>query len=119
MEVLAQIEEGIAAKTLQQFQRFFELTADEMAFLLVMSRKGYYNLLERDKLNKQQSERFLAVQAVYEQAMDTLENLDNIRKWMHTHHAYLGRIPFDILDTFIGCDEVRSELIRLDHGITS
>ena len=119
MEVLTRIEEGINAETVQQFQQHFHLTVDDMAFLLVISRKGYYNLLERHKLNKQQSERFLAIKAVYEQAEETLENIANINKWMHTYHAYLERVPFAILDTYIGCSEVKSELIRLDHGVSS
>ena len=119
METLLQIEQGVYSESVQQFQKYFHLTAEDMALLLVLSRKGYYNLLERSKLNKQQSERFLSVKAVYEQALDTLENVDNVKKWMHTYHAYLKRTPFDILDTFIGCEEIRNELVRLEHGIVS
>lgn len=119
MEVLSQIEEGIKVEAIQHFQQQFHLTVDDMAFLLVVSRKGYYNLLKQKKLNKQKSERFLMVTAVYEQAETTLESIANIDKWMHTYHAYLERIPFTILDTYVGCNEVRSELIRLDHGVVS
>lgn len=36
---------------------------------------------------------------------------------MHTYHAYLKRIPFEVLDTYAGCAAVKAELIRLDHGI--
>ena len=36
---------------------------------------------------------------------------------MHTYHGYLKRIPFEVLDTYAGCTEVKAELIRLDHGI--
>lgn len=117
MTILIHIEEGISTKELHQFQRDFKLTANDMAFLMVVSRKGYYNLLAQKKLNRQQSERFLAIKEVYEQALETLEKVDNIHKWMHTYHAYLKRIPFEVLDTYAGCTAVKAELIRLDHGI--
>lgn len=119
MQILAQIEEGVDIEAVQQFQQRFRLTVEDMAFLLVISRKSYYNLLERERLDKQQSERFLAVKSVYEQAEETLESIDNIDQWMHSYHPYLERIPFAILDTYAGCSEVKSELIRLDHGVAS
>ncbi len=117
MDILTLIEAGISSQQVKDFQQKFALTAQDMAFLMAMSRKGYYNLLEQDKLGRQQTERFLFVQQVYEQALETLESVDNIHKWMHTYHAYLQRIPFDILDTFAGCTEVKAELIRLEHGV--
>ncbi len=82
-----------------------------------MSRKGYSNLLAQKKLNRQQSERFLAIKEVYEQTLETLERVENIHKWMHTYHAYLNRILLEVLDTYAGCAEVKAELIRLYHGI--
>ena len=117
MTLLTQIEEGISAQRVKEFQQRFQLTVQDMAFLMALSRKGYYNLLDHEKLSRQQSERFLNVQQVYEQALESLETLENIHQWMHTFHGYLERIPFKILDTFTGCTEVKAELIRLEHGV--
>lgn len=117
MNLLTYIEEGTDTQEVKQFQQQFQLTARDMAFLMVLSRKGYYNLLEQKKLNRQQTERFLSIRQVYEQALETLETLENIHKWMHTYHGYLKHIPFSILDTYIGCTEVKAELVRLDHGV--
>jgi uncharacterized protein (DUF2384 family) len=117
MTFLSHIEEGVTTNELRKFQQKFKLPTTDMSFLMVLSRKGYYNLLTQKKLNRQQTERFLAIKEVYEQALETLENVENIHKWMHTYHAYLKRIPFEVLDTYAGCAEVKAELIRLDHGI--
>ncbi len=117
MTVLSYIEEGIEVDALRQFQKKYKLTATDMAFLMVVSRKGYYNLLTQKKLNRQQTERFFAIKSVYEQALETLENIENIHKWMHTYHAYLKRVPFEVLDTYVGCAEVKAELIRLEYGV--
>lgn len=117
MDILTHIEEGVSAQVVKQFQQQFQLTAQDMAFLMVLSRKGYYNLLTQKKLNRQQTERFLSIRQVYEQALETLETLENIHKWMHTDHGYLKHVPFSILDTFTGCAEVKAELVRIDHGV--
>lgn len=117
MTLLTQIEEGVSARQVKDFQQKFQLTVQDMAFLMALSRKGYYNLLEHEKLSRQQSERFLNVQQVYEQALESLESIENIYQWMHTFHGYLERVPFEILDTFTGCAEVKAELIRLEHGV--
>jgi len=117
MDILSHIEKGIKASSVKNFQDKFELTAQDMAFLMTMSRKGYYNLLEQERLGRQQSERFLNVQQVYKQALEALETLDNIHKWMHTFHGYIERVPFEILDTYAGCAEVKAALIRLEHGV--
>ena len=119
MAILSHIEAGITTDEVRQFQQDFRLTATDMSFLMVMSRKGYYNLLAQKKLNRQQTERFLAISEVYAQALETLEKVENIHKWMITNHAYLKRIPFEVMDTYAGCAAVKAELIRLDHGITS
>ncbi len=115
--MLTHIEEGVSRQQLREFQQKFNLAAKDMAFLMAMSRKGYYNVLAQDKLNRQQTERFLSIRQVYEQALESLETVENIHKWMHTYHGYLKRLPFDILDTFAGCHEVRAELVRLEHGV--
>lgn len=117
MDILTHIEAGVTGEQLRQFQQKFALTAQDMSFLMTLSRKGYYNLLQLEKLGRQQTERFLMVEQVYEQALETLESVDNVHKWMHTYHGYLKRVPFEILDTFAGCAEVKAELIRLDHGV--
>jgi uncharacterized protein (DUF2384 family) len=117
MDILTHIEAGISSQQVRDFQQKFDLTAQDMAFLMALSRKGYYNLLEQNKLGRQQTERFLTVEQVYEQALETLESVDNVHKWMHTFHGYLNRVPFEILDTFAGCAEVKAELIRLEHGV--
>jgi uncharacterized protein (DUF2384 family) len=117
MTILSHIEEGVTTNELRQFQQDFKLPATDMSFLMVISRKGYYNLLTQKKLNRQQTERFLAIREVYEQALETLEKVENIHKWMHTYHAYLKRTPFEVMDTYAGCAAVKAELIRLDHGI--
>jgi putative toxin-antitoxin system antitoxin component (TIGR02293 family) len=119
MNILRQIEAGVSSEQVRDFQQKFSLPAQDMAFLMTLSRKGYYNLLEQEKLGRHQTERFLRIQQVYEQALETLESVENIHRWMHTYHAYLQRVPYEVLDTFAGCREVEAELIRLDHGVLS
>ncbi len=117
MDLLSNIDAGVSSQQVRDFQQRFNLKAQDMAFLMALSRKGYYNLLDQHKLGRQMTERFLTVEQVFEQALEALESVDNIHKWMHTFHGYLNRVPFEILDTFTGCAEVKAELIRLEHGV--
>lgn len=117
LHTLNNIEAGVSPTEVKEFQQQFELTAGQMAFLMNISRKGYYNMLTAEKLSRQQSERFLTIRQVYQQALDTLETVENIHKWMNAYHGYLERVPFEILDTYAGCYAVGAELLRFEHGI--
>jgi putative toxin-antitoxin system antitoxin component (TIGR02293 family) len=121
MDLLSRLEAGVYTKEVRAFQQEYTLTHKQMAYLLTMSEKGYYNLLNKDSLlSKNQSGQFLKVAEVFKEGEEALMSKEAFLEWLQQPHWYFKhRKPFDLLDTPIGADAVIDELGRAKYGMLS
>ncbi len=113
-------ERGIAVATLKAFMSEFRLTQKQMALLLGISDKTLFNLLKNDRMDLAASDRFLLVQAVFQEGIEALMSKNTFQQWLHKPHRYFeGKAPIAIMTTINGLEAVREELIRTKYGILS
>ncbi len=120
-DLLSKIEQGVDIQELKMFQAQYTLTYKQMAHLLAISEKSYYNLLKKEaRLNAHQSGQFLKVVQVFAEGEEALMSREAFLEWMEQPHWYFDqRKPFDLLDNSIGADAVIAELIRTKYGVLS
>jgi putative toxin-antitoxin system antitoxin component (TIGR02293 family) len=121
MNLLEKVEAGVSTSEMSAFQRKYMLTHKQMAYLLAISEKGYYNLLNKDSLlSKNQSGQFLKVVEVFKEGEEALMSKEAFLEWLQQPHWYFKhRKPFDLLDTPIGADAIIEELGRAKYGMLS
>lgn len=72
---------------------------------------------EHRKLNPQDSEKVLKIQALFARGTEVFGSLDAFRRWMDKPAFGLGnQVPFSLLHTSGGIDLIMDELIRIDYG---
>lgn len=121
MDLLSRLEAGVPTAEVRAFQQKYRLTHQQMACLLAMSEKGYYNLLNKDSaVSKTQSGQFLKVAEVFIEGEEALMSKEAFLEWLQQPHWYFKhKKPFDLLDTPIGADAVIEELGRTKYGMLS
>lgn len=122
IDLLAKVEEGVAVEEVRAFQQQYNLTNKQMSFLLAVSTKGYYNLVDpaKNRLDKKLSGQFLKVKEVFREGEEALLSKEALLDWMQQPHWYFShRKPFDLLDNPIGADAVMDELSRTKYGMLS
>ena len=121
MNLLEKVETGVSAAEMLAFQQKYGLTHKQMAYLMAVSEKGYYNLLNKNSsLSKYQSGQFLKVAEVFREGEEALMSKEAFLEWLQQPHWYLNhKKPFDLLDTPIGADAVIEELGRAKYGMLS
>ncbi len=121
MNLLEKVEAGVPVSEMLTFQQKYGLTHKQMAYLLAVSEKGYYNLLNKDgSLSKYQSGQFLKVAEVFREGEEALMSKEAFLEWLQQPHWYFKhKKPFDLLDTPIGADAVIEELGRAKYGMLS
>jgi len=72
---------------------------------------------EQRKLNPQDSEKVLKIQALFGRGADVFGSAEAFRRWMDKPAFGLGgQVPFVLLHTSGGIDLIMDELIRIDYG---
>lgn len=113
-----QSEKGVSSNVIKEFEETYQISKKQMASLIGVSEKTYYNLMSENKLDKSRSDRFLQVQKVFEEGRYTLMSENNFKEWLHTPQVvFNNHKPFEMLQTFSGLEAVYEELFRIKHGI--
>lgn len=111
---------GIPTKAVNKFIDRFKLTKNDFSSLLGITERTLYTQLKKDKLDEKTSDRFLLINAVFEEGVDALMSDAAFIEWIHTPHSNFDEeTPFSLLTTINGAEAVREELIRTKYGILS
>jgi len=96
----------------------YGLTKQQMAGLLGISEKTFYNMMKADTLDAQQSDRFIFINNILQEGRYTFGSTSNFRDWLHTEQPTLGgQAPIDMMASLNGAQEVLSAIVRIRHGI--
>ena len=113
-------EEGLQTNMVREFEVAYGISKHEMADLMGISEKTYYNLLLKDKLDRERSDRFLFIEKIFEEGEETFVSKQNFNSWLRQPHPSLeNQKPIDLLDSLNGAQAVHAEIIRTRHNVLS
>lgn len=119
-EKIALIKEGVSKKDLEQFKKTAALDYDQLAKALSVTRATLINKKGKEKFGAALSERLVAIADIYSYGYEVFEEEAKFNHWiLHLNRALGGVVPFDLLDTQYGREEVRIIIGRIDYGIYS
>lgn len=112
------IEEGIQVSVVEDFQATYHVPNRQMALLLGVAEKTYYNVMNQSKLDFDRSDRFLFVKKIFEQGKEALMSEDALMEWLNHPQSFCeGRKPVDLLKSINGAQEVYDQLGRIKYGV--
>ncbi len=108
---ISQVKEAAAA---------YNLAREEMAGILGVSEKTYYNMMQKPQLDTDKSDRFHFIQQILKSGAEALGSKASLSKWLKTPQPMLdGYIPLDMMRSITGANRVLQILGRIKHGITA
>ena len=113
------IEESTPA-AVKEAAAAYGMTRDEMAGVLGISEKTYYNMMQKSTLDQERSDRFSFIQQILTSGEEAFGSKNNFSQWLKTPQSPLdGYIPLDMMSTITGANRVLQILGRIKHGITA
>jgi len=111
-------EEGLTSNELNDFEVEYKVSKRQMANLLGVSEKTYYNILSDKSIDSSRSDRFLQVHKVFTEGKEVFMSENNFMDWLQSPQSTFGdRKPMNMLQSITGLEAVYSELIRIKHGV--
>ncbi|MBN1619250.1 DUF2384 domain-containing protein [candidate division WOR-3 bacterium] len=119
--LLKNIEGGIPYSAFNRFQKYFEMTAGELAELLQISVRTLQRRKTAGKFEPKESDRLVRLSRVFWKALELFEgDFDGAKKWLSEKQAGLGNLrPIDFIKSETGAKEVENLIGRLEHGVFS
>lgn len=113
-------EEGIFTSQVREAQVSYGISRQDMAGLLGVSEKTFYNLMGLTKLDADRSDRFLFIEKIFEAGEIALASRENLKSWLNLPHSNLsGKKPIELMETLTGAEAVYAEIIRTQHNVLS
>ena len=117
-EKMYNFDEDLSPQVLNDFQESYGVTNNDMAVLMSVSEKTYYNIKQKEKLSPVNSDRLLTIQRIYKEGKEVFMSEDSFNDWLDTPQTAFGNIkPKKMLSTITGMFDVMNQLGRIKHGI--
>lgn len=114
------IKAGITKKDLEQFKKTAGLDYDQLAKALSVTRVTLINKKGKERFGVALSERIIAIADIYAYGYDVFGEEAIFNRWiLKPNRALGGVVPFDLLDTQYGREEVTTIVGRIDYGLFS
>lgn len=112
------IRQGLPKKVMDHLLTKLDISEDEMASILHVSKRTLQRRSSQESLNEEQSERLIELAKLYSKGEEVIGDLEKFKEWMNSKTTALGnKRPKDFLDTSIGINILLDELGRIQHGI--
>jgi putative toxin-antitoxin system antitoxin component (TIGR02293 family) len=113
-------KQGISKVSFENFKERAELDYNQFAKLLCVARNTLINKKGLETFDITISEKLIALAEVYTHGYDVFGSEPTFHKWLnHPNRALGGVIPFSLLDTQYGRQEVHTILGRIEWGVFS
>jgi putative toxin-antitoxin system antitoxin component (TIGR02293 family) len=117
-ETIEAIREGLPAESLNWLKERLDLTAEELAGLVHVSRRTMSRRKKEGRLKPDESERVLRLIRLYERAAEVLGGPEEATEWLREKNFALGEeTPLEFADTEPGARRVERLLGQIEHGI--
>lgn len=118
MEYKDRNDDPLSASMVNEAAVEYGMTKQEMATLLGVSEKTYYNLMKSPTLDAHQGDRFSYMHSILEEGKHTFNGLSNFKDWLHTEQStFGGATPLQKMSSLVGAQEVLAEMTKIKHGI--
>lgn len=112
------IRQGFQVQSALRVARFYEASDKELSVMLGTSERTLSRRKRGSALPPGESDRLYRLARVAARAQEVFESDETARRWLRRPNRALGgAIPFDLLDTEPGAQQVLEALDRIDHGI--
>jgi putative toxin-antitoxin system antitoxin component (TIGR02293 family) len=115
------IREGFAPRSIAALQQFLEVSQDELAGALGVTRQTLIRNKKKGKLlSPRLSDQVHRVARITRHALQVFEDQESAVGWLKDENATLsGRTPLSLLDTDAGAQKVEKLLGRIEWGVYS
>lgn len=119
-EKIALIQAGITKNALEHFKALSCLDYQQLSQILSVARATLINKKGDNRFDDSISEKVMDLADLYSYGIEVLESPARLNAWIAAPNRALGdKPPFSLLDTFIGRQEVKSIIGRIDYGVYS
>lgn len=117
---LSAIKQGLKPKAIQDLIEITGATQSSIAHILDLTEPTLRKYIKAGKgLNTGLSEHIIQLFELFDKGMDTFGSLEEFKNWLPHQNISINAIPMDLLDTLTGINIIKSELIRIDYGVTA
>ena len=94
------------------------ISTEELAHVVGIAPRTLLRRKQEGRLQKEESERVVRLQRLFEKALDVFEDRAAAQSWFNSPQLALGgKTPLDYADTELGAREVENLLNRIEHGV--
>lgn len=117
--LIDRIREGLSFKAFTLFAEASPFSMQDWSRFLHLSERTLQRYRKQQKdFEPQQSEMILQIAMIYKQGVDVFGSREAFDQWLSARNIALGGIaPKELLDTMIGIQILRDELVRISHGV--
>ena len=121
LQIVDIIRRGFPADSVRRVAEYYGITDAQVATLLGASERTLSRRKKEDKpLDATESDRLYRLARIGARALEVFENDASARKWLkRPNRALGGAVPFEMLDTDAGTEQVDEVLTRIDYGVYS
>ncbi len=121
VELVEAVNIGLPAKMYVVVQKETGLSQTEIADILGVSTRYLQDKKQSDLLNTTASERLVKLREIWDFGLDVFNgNEGNFKEWLNEPLAPLnGKSPMYIMTNFIGMEQVKQLLGRIQYGVYS
>lgn len=114
------IKKGLEPKAIRDLITISGITQTDAAHILDLTEPTLRKYIKTGKeLNTGLSEHIIQLFELFDKGMDTFGSLEEFKNWLPHQNIGINAVPMDLLDTITGINMVKSELIRIDYGVTA
>jgi putative toxin-antitoxin system antitoxin component (TIGR02293 family) len=119
-EVVERIQAGLPMSEFDALRGLLELSGEELAEKLAISRSTLARRKKSGKLDREESDRLVRFVRLYARAVEVLGDEQGARSWLKTPARALNFVPpLTFAETEAGAREVENVLGRIEYGVFS
>ena len=120
MEKMEIVRSGITKRDLEQLKEKTKLDYEKLAEILLVDSTTLKNKKNNEKFDSSTSERILSLADLYSYGYEVFDNEENFNEWIFTPNRALGEeIPYNVMSSQFGREEIRNIIGRIDYGVYS
>ena len=117
-KAISQIKSGLPVKVFFALKDQINISTEELAHVVGIAPRTLLRRKQEGRLQKEESERVVRLQRLFEKALDVFEDRAAAQSWFNSPQLALGeKTPLDYADTELGAREVENLLSRIEHGV--
>jgi putative toxin-antitoxin system antitoxin component (TIGR02293 family) len=113
------IKKGLLYQKFEELYEQFTFSLSDWSSILHISERTMQRYeAENKRFDPVQSEKIIQVAMLHKYGVSVFGTRDKFNSWLHTRNIAMGGfVPKDLLDSSIGIDLVKDELVRIEYGV--